>query len=59
MDVNLISTLIGNVGFPIAACCIMFYQNSKMQETLTELTKTLSTMNERLSDVEEAVKGGK
>lgn len=59
MDVNLISTLIGSVGFPIAACCIMFYQNSKMQETLTELTKTLSTMNERLSDVEEAVKGGK
>lgn len=59
MDVNIISTLIGSVGFPIAACCIMFYQNSKMQETLTELTKTLSTMNERLSDVEEAVKGGK
>ena len=59
MDVNTISTLIGSVGFPIAACCIMFYQNSKMQETLTELTKTLSTMNERLSDVEEAVKGGK
>lgn len=58
MDVNTISTLIGSVGFPIAACCIMFYQNSKMQETLTELTKTLSTMNERLSDVEEAVKGG-
>lgn len=59
MDVNTISTLIGSLGFPIAACCIMFYQNSKMQETLTELTKTLSTMNERLSDVEEAVKGGK
>lgn len=59
MDVNTISTLIGSVGFPIAACCIMFYQNSKLQDTLTELTKTLSTMNERLSDVEEAVKGGK
>lgn len=59
MDVNTISTLIGSLGFPIAACCIMFYQNSKMQETLTELTKTLSTMNERLSDVEAAVKGGK
>lgn len=59
MDVNTISTLIGSLGFPIAACCIMFYQNSKMQETLTELTKTLTTMNERLSDVEDAVKGGK
>lgn len=56
MDVNTISTLIGSVGFPIAACCVMFYQNSKLQETLAKLSETLSAMNERLKDVEEAVK---
>lgn len=56
MDVNTITTLIGSLGFPIVCCIVMFYQNSKMQETLTELGKTLSTMNERLSDVEDAVK---
>ena len=55
MDYNTIVSLIGSVGFPIAACCVMFMQNSKMQETLQELVKTLTTMNERLSDVEKAV----
>jgi len=56
MDINTITQLIGSLGFPIACCCVMFYQNSKMQETLSNLTTTLNTMNERLSDVEEAVK---
>lgn len=55
MDYNTIVSLIGSVGFPIVACCVMFMQNSKMQETLQELVKTLTTMNERLSDVEKAV----
>lgn len=55
MDVQVIAQLIGSLGFPIAACCVMFYQNSKMQDTLSELTRTLTTMNERLKDVEEAV----
>ena len=55
MDYNTVVSLIGSVGFPIAACCVMFMQNSKMQETLQELVKTLTTMNERLSDVEKAV----
>jgi len=56
MDINTITQLIGSFGFPIACCCVMFYQNAKMQETLSNLTTTLNTMNERLSDVEEAVK---
>lgn len=55
MDVQVIANLIGSLGFPIAACCVMFYQNSKMQDTLSELTRTLTTMNERLKDVEDAV----
>lgn len=56
MDIQAISQLIGSVGFPIAACVVMFYQNSKLQQTLAELINTLTQMNERLSDVESAVK---
>lgn len=59
MDATTISQLIGSLGFPIVCCIVMFYQNSKMQETLSELGKTLSTMNERLSDVEDAVRDKK
>lgn len=58
MDVTEITNLIGNVYFPIAACIIMFMQNSKMHETLTKLSETLSLMSERLKDVEDAIKKG-
>lgn len=57
MDVNTISTLIGSLGFPIVACIVMFKQNAQLQETLRELSNTLCSMNDRLADVEEAVKG--
>ena len=56
MDIQVLASLVSSIGFPIVACGVMFYQNSKMQETLNQLTVTLSTMNERLSDVEYAVK---
>ena len=56
MDINTITQLIGSVGFPIAACCVMFVQNNKLQQTLSELSKTLSTMNERISDIENHIK---
>lgn len=58
MDLQALSQIIGSVGFPIVACCVMFYQNNKMQETLAELSNTLSLISERLSDVEKTVKGG-
>ena len=56
MDIQAISQLIGSVGFPIVACIVMFYQNSKLQQTLAELSNTLTQMNERLSDVESEMK---
>ena len=56
MDINTISQLIGSVGFPIAACCVMFIQNNKLQQTLSDLSKTLSSMNERISDIENHIK---
>lgn len=55
MDINTVSQLIGSVGFPIAACCVMFYQNDKLQKTLTDLSNTLTSMNERLSDLEKGL----
>ena len=56
MDVNSIKTLISSVGFPIVACIYMAWSNEKLQKTLNELTNTLTLMNERIKDVEIAVK---
>lgn len=50
-----VTTLISTVGFPIACCCVMFYQNSALQKTLTELTVTLEKMNERIGNIEDKV----
>ena len=55
MDISSVTTLISTVGFPIACCCVMFYQNGKLQETLASLTVTLEKMAERLSDIEQKV----
>ncbi len=59
MDIEILTNLIGSVGFPIAACCVMFYQNSKLQETLSELTKTLVLMSERIENIEDTIEGEK
>lgn len=56
MDVSTITQLISSVGFPIVACIYMAISNEKLQKTLQDLTMTLNTMNERLKDVEDAVK---
>ena len=56
MDANTLTQLISNVGFPIAACCIMFYQNGQLQKTLQELSNTLQIMNERVNDMENIIK---
>lgn len=59
MDVNAIASLISSVGFPIVACIYMAWSNEKLQKTLNDLTNTLTLMNERLKDVEIAVKTDK
>lgn len=53
---NEISQLISSVGFPIAACIYMAWSNERLQKTLNDLTTTLTLMNERLKDVETAIK---
>ena len=52
MDFEVISQLIGSVGFPIAACCVMFYQNSKMQETLSSIAAAMASMTDKIRDIE-------
>lgn len=55
MDVTAVTTLISTVGFPIAACCVMFYQNSKLQETLHEVTITMQTLVDKIECIENQV----
>ena len=42
MEMDSIVTLISNVGFPIACCCVLFYLNNKLTTTLAELKSTLA-----------------
>ena len=42
MDVNSIITAIGSVGFPIVACCGLFYLYN---ETITKITNTLELLH--------------
>lgn len=55
MSIEIITQLIGSVGFPITACFVMFYQNNKLTETLNDLSKTLTVMNERIKNIEEQI----
>lgn len=48
MDVNGIVQAIGSVGFPIVACCAMFYLYDK---TVTKLTSTLERIDKTLDRV--------
>ena len=52
MDVSSITQLISNVGFLIAACCVMFYQNSKLQDTLSNISATMQVLTNKITDLE-------
>lgn len=52
-----IVNLIGSVGFPIIACCFLFRQNEKLGKTLSELSATLTGINQRLDNIEDKVLG--
>ena len=46
-----IINMLGNGFFPIVCCAIMFWQNNKLRETLTDISKTLVEMNNDISDL--------
>ena len=46
MEGTTLSTLIGNLGFPIVACCYLAYSNEKLRKTIEENTKTIEALKE-------------
>lgn len=52
MDANSLIQAIGSVGFPIVACCALFYLYDK---TITKLTTTLDKMDNTLDKVFERI----
>lgn len=52
MDLQTISSFIGALGFPIFACCMMFAQNNKLQDTLKDISVTMQKMADGIQDLE-------
>lgn len=52
MDITILAQVISSVGFPIAACCVMFFQNNKLQDTLKEIAVTMQKMADAIDDLE-------
>lgn len=48
-----ITNIISNVGFPIACCIVMFYNNSKFTDVLSNLNITLKEMTTRIEQIED------
>lgn len=53
MDSAEVMQAISTVGFPIVACCILFYLYDK---TLREVVSTLADVSHTLRDVAESIK---
>lgn len=51
MGITEIAQLISTVGFPIACCCVMFYQNNKLQETLHEVSLAMQKLTTQVEDL--------
>lgn len=51
-----IKDLITGVGFPIACCIVLFFNNQKFTEALNQLNVTLTNIVNRLEQIEERVK---
>lgn len=50
MDVQAITQIIANLGFPIAACIYLALSNDKLRSTIEENTKTIASL-EKLMNV--------
>jgi hypothetical protein len=55
MDLTILSTVVSNLGFPIAACCAMFYmlekQSKRHSEEVEKLTKALDNNTEVMEEI--------
>lgn len=52
MDINTITQIISNVGFPIACCMAMFWLNNKNEERHTE---EVSALKDAIYDLKTAI----
>ena len=48
-----ITQIITNVGFPIACCIVLFYNNSNFNDTLNNLNVTLKEISTRIEKIED------
>ena len=48
--------LISNVGFPIACCIFLFSQQTKLTNTLHDISTTMQLMSTRLDDIEDVLR---
>lgn len=62
MNINDVTTLITNIGFPIVACICLYKQNSelttsitKLSETLKDISNSITNINERISEIENKI----
>lgn len=56
MDMNVIIQMISSVGFPIVACCAIFYLYN---QTITKITNTLELLNKSVELLAEEIKKDK
>lgn len=57
MDFNAIMQAVSTVGFPIVCCGVLFYQNNKLSETISELKDTLTENTTILKMISSRMKG--
>lgn len=57
MDVQVLINAIGSVGFPIVACCYMFWVHNESEtrhsDERVKMTEALTSMNEMLRHISE------
>ena len=56
MDFNVLLQAVSTVGFPIVCCGVLFYQNSKLTQTIAELKTTLTENTTMLKILVDAMK---
>lgn len=58
-DVTTVSSVISSIGFPIVACCALFYLYdktiTKLTSTLDKIDKTLDKIVDKIDDLEKQV----
>lgn len=62
MDLNVVTQLIGSLGFPIVACIALFYQNSKQEdrhrEEMDKLSDAVNNNTLAITQLTEKIEGG-